>query len=142
MAEFRVPLARPKPDIQGFLDAMAGRKVPAKPPLEEYLVDNALMRPILREMLGRTWVETSDKQEFIGGQMEFSRENISSVHAWLDNQIEFWYRMGYDFVRVEVSLPLPAISHVTRDTAKGYEDHNRAWQGLEPGVINSWESFE
>jgi uroporphyrinogen decarboxylase len=142
MAEFRVPLARPKPDIDAFLAAMAGKRVPEKPPLEEYIVDNALMKPIIQEMLGRTWVETSDKQEFIGGQMDFSKESLASVNAWLDNQIAFWHRMGYDFVRVEVSLHLPAISHVVKDTAKGHEDHNRAWQGLEPGVITSWESFE
>jgi uroporphyrinogen decarboxylase len=100
------------------------------------------MKPILEELLGRTWVETSDKKEFVGGQMDFSKENLRTVNAWLDNQIDFWWRMGYDFVRVEVSLPLPAISHVVKDTAKGYEDHNRAWQGLEPGIIKSWEDFE
>jgi uroporphyrinogen decarboxylase len=45
-------------------------------------------------------------------------------------------------VRVEVSLPLPAISHVAKDTARGAEGYNRAWQGLEPGVIQTWEDFE
>jgi uroporphyrinogen decarboxylase len=100
------------------------------------------MQPILENMLGRTWVDTSDKTEYMGGQMEFSKENLRTINAWLDNQIAFWYHMGYDFVRVEVSLPLPAISHVTGDTAKGWEDHSRAWQGLEPGVIQNWEDFE
>jgi uroporphyrinogen decarboxylase len=108
----------------------------------EYLVDNAVMQPILENMMGRTWVDTSDKTEYMGGQMSFTSEDLKTINAWLDNQIAFWYRMGYDFVRVEVSLPLPALSHVARDTAKGWENHNRAWQGLEPGVIQTWEDFE
>jgi uroporphyrinogen decarboxylase len=139
---YRVPIAKPKPDIEKFLDTMSGGRVPERAPMVEYLVDNAIMRPILEDMMGRTWVDTSDKDEYMGGQMEFSREDLETVDAWLDNQIAFWYHMGYDFVRVEVSLPLPAVSHVTADTARGWEDHNRAWQGLEPGVIQTRDDFE
>lgn len=142
MGKFVVPFDKPKPDIEHFIDVMSGKKIPDKAPVEEYLIDNALMKPILEDLLGREWVETSDKEEYMGGQMDFSHENLKTVNAWLDNQIEFWYRMGYDYVRVEVSLPLPAISHVTKDTAEGWKDHNRAWQGLEEGVIQSWEDFE
>jgi uroporphyrinogen decarboxylase len=142
MAGLVVPLKAPKPDIGRFLDAVSGRKVPDKPPLEEYIVDNALMRPILEGMLGRTWVQSAEVEEFMGGQMELSRENRDAINAKLDNQVAFWYHMGYDYVRVEVSLALPARAHVTKDTATGNESHNRAWQGLEPGVIQSWEDFE
>lgn len=142
LSHLNVPVQDPRPDIEAFLDAMSGRSVPGKAPVMEYLIDNALMKPILEDMLGRTWVETSDKQEYMGGQMDFSQAALDTINAWLDNQIEFWYRMGYDYVRVEVSLPLPAVSHVTKDTAEGWQDHNRAWQGLEPGVIQSWEDFE
>ena len=142
MGNFIIPFDKPKPDIEKFLYAVSGKKIPEKAPVMEYLVDNALMKPILEEMMGRKWVETSDKTEYIGGQMEFSKENIQTINAWLDNLIAFWYHLGYDFVRVEVSLPLPAVSHVTQDTAEGYEDHNMAWQGLEPGVIQSMEDFE
>jgi uroporphyrinogen decarboxylase len=142
MDKLIVPLRKPKPNIENFLDVMSGRKIPDKPPIEEYLIDNALMKPILEDLLERDWVETSDKTEYMGGQMDFSKENLRTVNAWIDNQIEFWYRMGYDYVRVEVSLPLPAISHVTNDTADGWQEHNRAWQGLEEGVIKTWRDFE
>jgi len=142
VGKFIVPLDKPKPDIRRFLDAMSGRKVPEKAPIEEYLIDNAVMKPIIEDMLGRKWIETSDKEEYMGGQMDFSHDNVTAVNAWLDNQIEFWYRMGYDYVRVEVSLPLPATSLVAQDTAEGWEDHNRAWQGLDEGVISTWEDFE
>lgn len=142
MQRYIVPLEKPRPDIDRFLNAMSGKKIPQKVPMVEYLIDNALMKPILEDMMGRKWVETSDKTEYVGGQMDFSKEGLETINAWLDNQIAFWYHMGYDFVRVEVSLPLPAISLVTADTARGYEDHNRAWQGLHEGPIKSWEDFE
>jgi len=140
--KLNVPIEKPTPDIDQFLSVLSGTAEPKKVPIEEYLVDNAVMRPILEEMLGRTWVETSDKEEYMGGQMDFSADTIQLVNEWLDNQIAFWYHMGYDYVRVEVSLPLPAISHVTADTAEGNRDHNRAWQGLEAGVIQTWEDYE
>ena len=142
MHHLRVPIERPKPDIRRFLDAMSGRTVPERAPMVEYLIDDAVMRPILKDLLGREWVETADKNEYMGGQMEMSRESIGIVSAWLDNQIAFWYHMGYDFVRLEVSLPLAAGALVAKDTAKGNEDHNRAWQELHEGPIRNWQDFE
>jgi uroporphyrinogen decarboxylase len=142
MSRFNVPIRNPKPDIERFLKIMKGEIVPDKPPLVEYLVDNAVMRPIIEDLLGRTWVDTSDKTEYMGGQMDFSKENLRAINAWLDNQIAFWYHMGYDFIRCEVSLPLPAVSLVTKDTALGHEALNRAWQGLHDGPIKTWEDFE
>ncbi len=142
MSTYKVPLAHPRPDIGHFMRAMRGEIAPEKPPMVEYLVDNALMKPILEDLLHREWIDTSDKTEYMGGQMDLSGENRKMVDAWLDNQIAFWYHMGYDFVRVEVSLPLPAVSHVVQDTARGNEEHNRAWQGLGAGPIQSWQDFE
>ncbi len=142
MSKYRVPIEKPKPDIQKFLDTMSGKIVPDKVPMVEYLIDNAVMQPILENMIGRQWVDTSDKTEYMGGQMDFSKDNLEAINAWLDNQVAFWYHMGYDFIRVEVSLPLPAVALVTKDTAKGNEDHSRAWQGLHDGPIKTWEDFE
>ncbi len=142
MSRLRVPIKKPKPDIGHFLAAMSGKTIPEQVPLVEYLIDNAVMKPILTDLLGRRWVDASDKTEYMGGQMDFSRENLKTIDAWLDNQIAFWLHMGYDFIRCEVSLPLPAVSLVTRDTARGNESANRAWQGLHEGLIKSWEDFE
>ena len=140
--KFRVPIEKPKPDINRWLDAMSGKKVPDRVPMVEYLIDNVLMQSILEKMIGRKWVDTSDKTEYMGGQMDFSKDNLETINAWLDNQIAFWYHMGYDFIRVEVSLPLPAVALVTKDTAPGYKDRNRAWQGLHDGPIKNWDDFE
>ncbi len=142
MGRFCVPIEKPNPDIDRFIKVMSGDMIPDKPPACEYLIDDALMKPVLVDILGREWVEKSDKTEYMGGQMDFSKSDISTINQWLDNQIYFWYHMGYDYVRVEVSTPLPAISLVTNDTAKGNEGHNRAWQGLIDGPIKSFDDFE
>jgi uroporphyrinogen decarboxylase len=137
----RVPLTKPRPDVGAFIDTLMGRKVPARPPLAEYLIDNAIMKPVL-EMTGRKWVDTGEKEEYMGGQMDLSRESRELINRFLDNVIAFWHAMGYDFVRVEVSLPLPAIAHVTKDTAKVEGQTNRAWQSMTEGVITTWGQFE
>ena len=140
--KFNVPVEHPKPDIGRFMAAMRGKAVPDKVPLVEYLVDNAVMRPILEGMMGRRWVETSDRTEYMGGQMNLGKEARATMDAGLDNQIAFWLHMGYDFIRAEVSLSLPAVSLVTRDTAAGNQAASRAWQGLHEGPIQGWEDFE
>lgn len=137
-----IHLKEPTPDIKNFLKGIRGEITPEKPLMCEYLIDDVLMKKILEDYLGRKWIEKSDKTEYMGGQMTFSKEDLEIMNLWLDNQIDFWYHMGYDYVRVEVSTPLPAVSLVTSDTAEGNQDHNRAWQGLEEGPIQSWEDFE
>ena len=137
-----LPLEKPRPDIRHFLKVMKGDLIPEKPPVCEYLIDDALMKPVLEQLLGRKYIDKSEKTEYMGGQMDFSKDDISLIDAWLDNQIAFWYHMGYDYVRVEVSTLLPAVSLVTKDTAHGNEEHNRAWQGLDTGPIQTWEDFE
>jgi uroporphyrinogen decarboxylase len=142
MQKYNVPLLKPHPDIDNFIRGIKGEITPAKPLVCEYLVDDILMKQILTQNLGREWIEKSDKTEYMGGQMNFDKTDISIINHWLDNQIAFWYHMGYDYVRVEVSLPLPAVSLVTQDTAEGNQDHVRAWQGLDEGPIKTWDDFE
>lgn len=141
VTKLRVPLAKPRPDIGTFIDSMLGRRIPTRAPLAEYLVDNVIMKPVL-EMMGRKWVDTGEKEEYMGGQMDLSLQDRDIINAFLDNVIAFWAGVGYDYVRVEISLPLPAVSYVIHDTAEVKEDHNRAWQSMTEGVITTWEQFE
>ncbi len=142
MSQVEFNFKKPAPDIERFLKGIQGKAVTEKPLMCEYLIDDALMKIILENYLDRKWIEKSDKTEYMGGQMTFSKQDIEIMNFWLDNQIAFWYHMGYDYVRVEISTPLPAVSLVTNDTAEGNKDHNRAWQGLDEGPIQTWEDFE
>lgn len=138
----RIPLAKPKPDFERFLAALDGRVVPDRPPLVEYLVDDSLMRPILEKLMGRPWVERGELADQTGGQMDFSHEAAERTRQWLDNLIAFWLGMGYDFIRVEASLALPAAPLLAPDAAPGNESHTRAWQGLHQGPVTNWRQFE
>ena len=122
-----LPLAHPHPDAAQFIDILMGRVPETRVPLVEYLVDEVVMRPIVTDLLSRSWIGYGPDR--------------ASQKAWLDNFIEFWYRMGYDFVRFEAGLDLPDRKLVAADTAPG-STKERAWADEHQGVIASWEDFE
>jgi uroporphyrinogen decarboxylase len=123
----KLPLADPHPDCGCFIDTLMGRIVPARPPLVEYIVDEVVLRPIVSGLLGREWVpEGADR---------------ASQTAFLDNFIEFWYRMGYDFVRFERDMGFQVSRLLLADTAAG-SSKLRAWADEHGGSIRSWEDFE
>jgi uroporphyrinogen decarboxylase len=120
-----VPLKNPKPDAQEFVDILTGRTPQHRTPLVEYIVDDVVMRPIVTELIGREWVTPQGDRE--------------SLSAFLDVFIDFWYRMGYDFVRLEIGLPFQERHLVAADTASNKQ---RAWADEHRGAIASWEDFE
>ena len=140
--KFVVPLKKPKPDIENWIKVVRGEVVPERPPLVEYLIDNAVMKPILTQMMGRKWISPPEKKEYIDGQMDTSHESMEMIRHWLDNQIAFWYHMGYDFIRVEVSLSLSVQSRITRDTSDQAEDTKRVWTETGIGPIRDWKTYE
>ena len=117
----------PAPDAKSFIETLMGRKRSTRIPLVEYLVDDVVMRPIVQNLLGRSWVDPGTTRE--------------SLVAYLDNFIQFWYRLGYDVVRYEEGLPLPQNKLVTADAAPE-SSKDRAWADSHHGVITSWEDFE
>jgi len=122
-----LPLTTPRPDGQAFIDILMGRRKRARPPLVEYLVDDVLRRPITRDLLERPWVAPNGSRE--------------ALVAYLDNFIDFWHRLGYDFVRFEQSLGFAKKSIVIADAAPG-SDKQRAWADEHQGAITNWADFE
>jgi uroporphyrinogen decarboxylase len=142
MENFRVPLKSPKPDIERFLAAMRGEIEPERVPLVEYIIDNSLLRFIVEERLARKWIGIFDGTGVWGGESALIKSNREDVFCWYDNFIAFWYRMGYDFVRMELMPPYPAQSLMAPDTADTDGRSKRSWQKLSAGPIGSWEDFE
>ena len=122
-----LPLKNPRPDASEFIDILMGRSQSKRVPLVEYLVDEIVMRPIMTDFLGRSWVDYGSDR--------------STQKVYLDNFIEFWFRMGYDFVRYEEGLDLPTHKIITADTAAG-SNKEREWADEHQGVITTWEDFE
>lgn len=102
-----------------------GRVPQYRTPLVEYIVDDFVMHPIVTDLLGREWVTPTGDRE--------------SLKAYLDNLIEFWYRMGYDFVRLEIGLPFHERRLFAPDPAS---NRQRAWVDEHQGVISNWDDFE
>ncbi len=122
-----LPLANPRPDIEKFLAVLAGKAQAFPPPLVEYLVDEVVMAPIVSDLLRRPWS---------GGE-----PGRKSQRRSLDNFIEFWLRMGYDFVRFEQGLPFPIKQILAPDPAPG-SAKQRAWSEEHAGSIQTWDDFE
>jgi len=141
MSRFIVPFKKPKPNIEYWVKAIKGEVTSERPPMVEYSIDNAIMKPILTQMMGRKWVAIS-KKEYISGQVGMSCELRELIRRWLDNRIAFWYHMGYDFMRMEVGLSLPTQSRITKDTSDQAEEVNRAWAETGIGPIRDWKTYE
>ena len=127
MRALSLPLEHPAPDARECVDILAGKSASSRVPLVEYIVDDVVMKPIVEKMLGRQWVMPGKDRD--------------SRRASLDNLIQFWYRMGYDFIRYEESLPLPEKKLIGNDPAPQSEG-DRAWADEHHGAIMSWEDFE
>ncbi len=122
-----IPLGNARPDITRFVDTLMGRRTGQRPPLVEYIVDDVVMRPVLKELLGREWVLPGP------GRPELEK--------FLDNFIMFWHGMGYDFIRFEQSLPFPEHQMFIPDAAPG-SPKDRAWPDEHHGAIMTWDDFE
>jgi uroporphyrinogen decarboxylase len=122
-----IPIQHPRPDAHRFVDQLMGRRPAGEVPLIEYLVDDVVMEPIVTGMLGRAWVP--------------AKTDRASQQAYLDNFIQFWYHMGYDFVRYEESLPLPEQKLLAADVVP-VSKKERAWADEHHGAITSWDDFE
>ncbi|HOJ33103.1 MAG TPA: uroporphyrinogen decarboxylase family protein [Candidatus Hydrogenedentes bacterium] len=122
-----VPLKRPTPDIVRFIDVVMGKRSGTKPPLVEYIVDDVVIAPIVRDLLGLSWVDQIVDRE--------------SYKARLDAFIAFWYKMGYDFVRLEIGAGFRENTLAAQDPAPG-SPKQRHWSDQHHGTITSWEEFE
>jgi len=142
MDNFKVPLKSPKPDIERFLAAMRGEIELERVPLVEYIVDNSLLRLIVEELLGLKWISIFDGTGVWGGESALIKNNREEVFRWYDNFITFWYRMGYDFVRMELMPNYPAEALSAPDTGDREGKTQRNWQKLSAGPICSWDDFE
>jgi len=122
-----LPLPHPRPDSKKFIDVLMGREKTARPPLVEYIIDAAVMKPIVTELLGWNWADYGSDRE--------------TQKKYLDNFIEFWSRMGYDFVRFEQGLGFAERQLWAHDETSALSKQ-RAWADEHQGSIQGWDDFE
>lgn len=122
-----LPVRHPAPDSEAFVKILTGKDGGGRVPLVEYIVDDLVLEPIIGGLLGRQWAESAGGRE--------------SEKAYLDNFIEFWFRLGYDCVRFERGLPFPEkqLRALEAEPAGG---KIRSWAEEHHGSIRSWRDFE
>jgi uroporphyrinogen decarboxylase len=122
-----LPLETARPDADRFIDVLMGRRSAARPPLVEYLVDDAVRKPIVTGLLGREWADPAP-------------DDRPALDAYLDNFIAFWRGLGYDIVRYEESLPFVETELVGPDSSQ--RTGERRWRDMTRGTITSWADLE
>jgi uroporphyrinogen decarboxylase len=125
MALRHLPVQNPRPDGRGFIELVLGRRS-GPPPLVEYLVDEAVLRPVVAGLLGRPW------PDFGSGR--------KAQEAWLDNYLAFWHGLGYDVVRFEAGLPFVEPKAAAADPTS--RTGRRDWADEHGGAVRTWEDFE
>lgn len=138
MSRFKVPLEKPEPDNERFINVLMGKESTDRPPLIDYLPDDIILREVLEKLLGRKWIYPYRVEAVIKKAVTEDKQVLATY--W-DNYIEFWYRMGYDYVRLEMGYDFPLQLRITRDTAQ-LSAGDRAWREETKGVIENWEDFE
>ena len=121
----KVPLKSPEPDFEGFKRVIKGERKAKRVYFVELLFDQEIIDFIIKNFLGEEPITLSSKTK----------------EDFLKQQINFWQRMGYDYIRVSGGLEFPGKDRKTEDTAL-LSRKERSWVEEGKGVINSWEDLE
>lgn len=89
-------------------------------------MDEEIIRCVTEKYLHRDWIQPRDRE---------------SQEKYYLNYIQFWYRLGYDYLRVSGGLNFPSKKRTAEDTASLKRD-KRSWTEEGIGIIASWKDFE
>lgn len=114
-----------KSDFGEFRKVIMGEKKAGRVHFVELLFDFEIRKYISEKYLNMEIVE-------------YSEENLV---IWIKQEIEFWYKLGYDYARIAGGLNFVGKHREGFDTAllsKG----KRGWVEEGKGMISNWEEFE
>lgn len=118
-------LKKPNPDFEEFKKVILGEKKANRVHFVELVVDNEVKKYITEEYIGEKWIDYSEENK----------------EKYIKQEINFWYKMGYDYVRIVGGIIFTGKSRKTKDTAilsKG----ERGWVEEGTGMIRDWYDFE
>ena len=147
----KLPLLKPKPDFEYFIDVLSGKKKQDKVVFIELLIDEEIQKYIIENYFNEKYIlptnprifhKSEGKSEIISNNFKKDKEDRAK---FLKQTINFWHRMGYDcwpelefFWNFE---SLNTISIEANDTA-ALSKGKRSWGNEGTGMIASWEDFE
>jgi len=123
-------IADPQPDAEQFVRVITGQAEPQRVHLAELFADAEIMQWITENVLERRWVPAPDDPSD-RGQMQ---QHLLCV-------IEYWHRMGYDYIRQIGGVEFPVDALAAENTA-ALAGRQRQWADEHGGPIQSWEDFE
>jgi uroporphyrinogen decarboxylase len=120
----KVPLKNPEPDFEEFKKVIKGKKA-ERVHFVELLMDYEVKKYITEKYFGEKWIDYSEENK----------------EKFIKQEINFWYKLGYDYVRIAGGIVFYGKSRKTKDTAilsKG----ERGWVEEGTGMIKDWNDFE
>ena len=93
----------------------------------EYVIDDEIRKYIGGNLLDQNWTP-------------LIFQNKEATHKYFLNFIDFWHRLGYDFVRYEEGAGFYSSQRLGADTAE-LSRNKRYWVEEGKGMISNWEEF-
>jgi len=127
--------ANPCPDVSEFLAVIRGERKPGRVHFAELFADQEVMQAITEGVLGKRWVPGSRDLIYRGPE----REQMERHYLC---QIEYWYRMGYDYIRVGGGVDFASRERMSAADTAPLSRGERGWVNAAIALITSWEDFE
>ena len=139
----RVPTTNPFPDFETFRQVLKGEKEPHRVHFVEVLVDEEIKHFILENVLDEKWVPAPPECGLADTSSSAPSEHRKAY--WRQN-INFFYRMGYDFLPdmdpaaafFPSIVPKPRVADDTASLSRG----KRVWAEGHTGMITSWDTLK
>jgi uroporphyrinogen decarboxylase len=116
----RNQISNPRPDAEKLAAVIQGEAKPNKVHLGELIINNGVIQWVMENVLEREWVPLPED----GNREQMKRHLLCLV--------EYWYRMGYDYIRISGGLAFP----IKQAEGRG------SWADEHSGMISNWEEFE
>jgi uroporphyrinogen decarboxylase len=120
-------ILKPSPDVRRFLAVVTGQEVASRTLLAELVPDLDTIQWVTENILEKAWTPPGLER--------------SQMEQHLLCQIDFWYRMGYDYVPVVGGLEFKVSGSKPMDIARPMRG-SRGWTSVRPGPIQSSDDFE
>jgi uroporphyrinogen decarboxylase len=121
-----VPLCTPSPDFEELRAIIKGERAAKRVHFAELGIDPEVMNYVLERYLGEE-------------PFRWFPDEFESTYLRL---IKFWYRMGYDYIRVAGGVSFPLIERMEAEDTAQLSRGTRNWVNEGIGVIASWQEFE
>ena len=123
----RQAIRKPSPDVEEFVSVITGQRMPRRVHLAELFADQPIMANISEHVLGKRWIDQSTER--------------TAYEQHLLCQIEYWYRMGYDYIRVGGGVSFAGNKTAADDTAE-LSRGKRGWAKSSSEILAGPEDLE